>query len=696
MQAAPATTPILVAPQNGHFPTEKLVNGIPSTSKARTSLDVFQAIVLECIHPWNGFKRWQDTRRNIKKAPQKKPPFMLNYWGLPLLLAFEFFILVIITTLWVLTTRYNGFVDVPDTPASIVVGSTDRRERLLWIYSLLWTFIPAFIVTMCGNLFGVALQALKDTQPMIELRRQGSASGRHPSIYGRIAGCLSPFWKTSTLPRTNETAKADHTILLDYSRDWFPFVDSYHAFGNKHYLSSACTVVKWFFAAIGPLAAAIISVGNVSLTKGIEVTTSTYFNAYKNESSTRLAFDSASAVLLNNAIPRPWSTELYSVTPFSAQSDVPGNLTADADTFSGTLDCASIDIDSLISAGNITRDYQNDTTFTFVDRECTASPIINVTPIPPQYAVTNYQACSYASQEMRFILITGNYDPTSEYLLSNASVISCVPYFLNLTSRVSVLVGANGFETTGHILNVVPNLVTATRWWPSFVHKWMSDIPNLWVNDPDQPFDADNFGYITYQYAMNSNGTINLAQAMNHTFSVLFASFATLSTYDALPESITSTGMLSRPVNRLFVVFLPAIIVTVVVALSFLVTIWIAVHAYRCRETLKEHTDLILGHAVLLKENGGVNDYIDAVRADLRTQAEKAAEAVRDKQARKAGKDASPESPESTALRAEHLLLHGDLVQFAEENSKLRKWKCSVDDKGKFRMEKLINSDNSS
>ena len=687
MQAAPASTPSLEAP---YSPTETLLNGTSSTPKAKTNLEAFQAVA---IHPWENFKNWQDARKNVKKPPQKKPPYMLDYWGLSLLLAFEFSILVVITTLWALSTKYNGFAEVPDTPASIVVGSTDRRERLLWIYSLLWTFLPAFIVTMCGNLFNVALQALKDTQPMIELRQQGNASSRNSSAPGRIASFLSPFQKTNTLPRIEEKAKAKHTILLDYNRDWFPFVDSYHAYHNKHYLISACTVVKWLFAAIGPLAAAIISVGNVSSSKAIEVTTSTQFDPFKNESSSRLAMDSASAILLNGATPHPWSTELYSVTPFSVHSDLPGNLTADADTYSGTLNCVLIDIDSLVSAGNVTVDYQNITTFTFVDRECIASPYIVVTPLPPQFALTYYQNCSYETLEMRLILMTGNYDPTSEYLLSNVSVLSCVPMFHHLTARVSVPVGTNGLENTGHILNIVPLFnVGANPYWPAFVHEWVQKLPDLVLGDPDQVLEADNFGFMTYQYAMKLNETTNLARAMNHTFSVLYATFATVSTYDALPKNITSTGMLSRPVNRLFVVFLPATIVTVVVALSLLVTIWIAFHAYRCRETLKEHTDLILGHAILLQENEGVNDYIKAVRADFKTQAEKAAEAIRNKQARKTGEDASSGHPD---LRMKHLVSHGDLVQFAEENPKLRKWKCSVDNNGKLKMEKPIDLDNS-
>jgi len=182
--------------------------------------------------------------------------------------------------------------------------------------------------------------------------------------------------------------------------------------------------------------------------------------------------------------------------------------------------------------------------------------------------------------------MTGSYDPTSEYLLSNVSVISRVPYFLHTISLVSVLVSANGPENTGHVLTVFPNLLTTNEGGRSFAQ--MDEQPSkLRVNDPDLILDADNFGFMVSQYAMNSNRTINLAQAMNHTFSVLYATFATLSTYDALPENITSAGLLLRPVNRLFVVILPAIIVTVVVDLSLLVTIWIAFHAYRCRETLK-------------------------------------------------------------------------------------------------------------
>ncbi|KAE9379450.1 hypothetical protein N431DRAFT_500028 [Stipitochalara longipes BDJ] len=663
--------------------------GIPR-ARSLTRLEAFQAIATKYFHPWNDFKHRREERRKIKKPPQKNAPFMLRFWGLLLLLAVEFLILIVITALWILTTRHNGFADVPDTPASIIVGSTDFHERLLWIYSLLWTFLPAFIITICKALFAAALQALEHTQSMIELRKQTSASGRDPSSERGIAGCFLPFWSRNTTRRTKGKAEAKHTILLDYGREWFPFIDSYHAFKNQHFLISVCTVVRWFLAAIGPLAAAIISVGNVSSFKPIEVTTSTFFDEYKNESSSRLAFDSVSAILLNSASPLPWSTEMYSVVPFSAQSDIPGNLSSDTGTYSGTLDCVSIDVDTLKSAGNVTLDYQNTTTFNFVDRGCSANILIDASPNPSLilYAQTNYQECSYDARVMRLVLTIGSYDPPSTDLPTNISLISCIPYFWKSTSHVSVRTGANNLRNFGQILDIVPDTASVKSWLPSFWNKWMFDLPNYRVEDPEFVFEADNFAFITYHYAMNSNGTINFAQAMNATFGVFFATFATLSTYSVLPENITSTGMLSRPGNRLFVVFLPAIIVTFVMALSFIVTIWIALYAYQHREILKEHMDLVLGHAILLKENEGVNDYIDAVRAEIRGQAEKAAEATTNKQAEKAGQ---PRSEVSRDLLAEHLVLHGDLVQFAKETSDLKEWNCSVDDTGKFMVKRSMD-----
>jgi len=73
----------------------------------------------------------------------------------------------------------------------------------------------------------------------------------------------------------------------------------------------------------------------------------------------------------------------------------------------------------------------------------------------------------------------------------------------------------------------------------------------------------------------------------------------------------------------------------------------------------QEHTDLIFGNAILLKDSEGVNDFINAVRVDLKLQAEKAAEAIREKQARKAGHRASQEASD---LRVDNLVRHGDLV----------------------------------
>jgi len=154
-----------------------------------------------------------------------------------------------------------------------------------------------------------------------------------------MAVLLSPFRKSSRLHRTDEKAKAKRTILLDYNRDWFPFVDSYHAFRNEHYLISACTVVRWFFTAIGPLAAAIISVGSVSLSQNINVITSTKFDEYQNETSARLAMDSTSAILLNGAShilgrrrctlsPLSWRSQAFPATSLRTQTRTPELWTA--------------------------------------------------------------------------------------------------------------------------------------------------------------------------------------------------------------------------------------------------------------------------------------------------------------------------------------------------------------------------------
>lgn len=630
------------APQNGNISTEKLRVGPLRSTRREGILSKFQKLGSQCVGVWSSFKHYWQERKRTQKPPGKKPPFNLDFWGLLLLLIFEVLILITITVLWILTMKRNGFVDVPDTPSSLI-GNKTFHERILWAMSLLWTFIPAFVVSMCGKLFGETLTSLEECQPTIELRQQG-----------------------------NSTAK--HSILLDYGSYKWPFVDSYHALRNKHFLICICTVVKWFFAFVGPLASAIISIASVPATKSVQVTTNTFFDDWKDQSSTRPALEIASAVLLNSGSPYAWSTKMYSVVPFVTNTETAGNLTAKTGTYSATLDCVPIDVDSLLSAGNITLGSYNSTDFNFVDRGCAVSPWINITPDPPLYSETFYENCPYAAGQVRLVLMTGKYDDSSPFQLGNFSLISCIPQFWNSTSKVTVLSGSNG-----QILDVVPD-TPAQSWWPEFATSWLWNIPSYRIQDAKQTLDADNFGYIAYNLAKSSNGTNDFVQAMNATFSAVFAIFATLSTYSESTTSQTLPATLSQPGNRLFVVSLQATIVTIVMALSLVVTLWVVIFAHQHKNILKEHSDLILGHAILLEGNKGVSTFITKTKEDFGKQVDVANKAKTGKKGWKA----------MTKADIDLVVKDGDLVKYAEDAESLNGWNCGVDGEGKLWMTKPV------
>lgn len=371
---------------------------------------------------------------------------------------------------------------------------------------------------------------------------------------------------------------------------------------------------------------------------------------------------------------------MYSVVPFTAEADTTGNLTAKTGTFSATLDCVHIDVDSLLIARNITRDWLNTTDFTFVDRGCTANPWIGVSPDPPLYSEIFYVDCPYAAGQVRLVLMTGKYDPGSSYRLSEFSLISCIPQFWESTSRVSILSGSNG-----QILDIIPDLSSVQPWWPEFASHWMWQMPNYKVQDPSQSIGADNFGFIVYNLAKKSNETSDFAQAMNVTFSSIFATFATISTYSYLSTISTFPATLSRPGNRLFVVSLQAAIVTIVIALSFVVTLWVVVFAYQHRHVLRKHWDLMLGDAILLEGNEGVGGFVKRVREDFKKQVEVANGA-------RAGKKAwKPLSEEDIDLAVKN----GDLVKYSQNTRSLNEWNCWVDGHGKLWMKEPVSTSNS-
>lgn len=242
----------------------------------------------------------------------------------------------------------------------------------------------------------------------------------------------------------------------------------------------------------------------------------------------------------------------------------------------------------------------------------------------------------------------------------------------------AVLWGTNTLDALGKIVDIVPDISTIERWWPGFWEAWMRRIPQYRVSDPQKLVVGDIFGFIAYSYTKKSNTTSDLVKAMNETFSVLFAAFATSTIYTPLAENITLSGTLSQPENRLFVVFLPASIVTFVMALSFLMTIWVAAYAYVHRLIIKEHMDLILGHAILLEANDGINGFIRSVRASLEHQARVAIAAANAKKVRKIGNPGNLLADREREVQA--AVENGDLVRYAEDFGNFKNWDCWVKD----------------
>jgi hypothetical protein len=659
-------------------------------------------------NPWTAFKTSRRNREEYKALPTKKAPFTLRLCGLLLLLAYEVLILIAISVLWILTARNNGFVDVPDTPTS-VESFQNIHGAILWFYSLLWTSLPAFVVYMCAALFATTLTALEYCQPTIELRKRRNSGLKTPSNVSLESGCMLPLCGKGASTSAPKKSTAKLTIMLDYGSCWIPFQDTFHAFQNKHVLIGICTIVKWFFVMTGPLAAAIISIANVPSSGDVEVTINTFFDDKRNESSSQSAFESASAILLNGASPYPWTTNESSVVPFFASSNLSGNLTADTRSYSASLDCQLINIDSLLGAGNITLEASsggNTTTFDFTDRGCSAQVWVLVDPSTPLHSVTRFTTCPLEVDRARLLFIAGLYDPTSIYLLGNLSLISCIPYFWNSTSRVSVLFDADNPEQSGQIINIMTNISSIERFWPDFWQTWMSDLPEYKVADATVLSDSDNFGSIAYNYAKRSNGIIDYLESVNATFSVLFAAFVTLSTYSPLNKDTTSVGSLARHANRLFVVFFPATVVTVVMGASFVVTIFIVIYANQHRDILKEHLDLILGHAILLQQNHGISSFIQRVKDSAEQQEEKNMDYENNRKNRRQrkGKDGKRKANaadsdlartrENETVRDQFIRAAAgaatsgrDLVKYAERTPSLNSWNCWVDEKGIFHME---------
>jgi len=555
--------------------------------------------------------------------PRKRPPRLLTFPGMLVHFAAQAAIIATIAALWKISNDNRGIITVPDTPGS-TFNQGGFQGAHFWTAAILWTALPAWLMNLYSSYWAAMLDELKSCQATVDLHRPAL-------LLKQRRGPLSVVRARSGLPgNDNQNARSvKQTILLDYGRG-IPIWDSIQAIRNRHFLLAACMAQRAALWAASGFAAAALSAAVVPVTSPSEFRTSQKFDGYENgfikfsNLTLRPALDIVSSNINFGGSRYQWTTDTHSFLPFQAtRQGLTGNMSAATEAHSAGLDCAVYSAEDLVRNGFVTYKSNSDSfelLYTIRDRGCTATfPQIVMEKIPGVSRTWVTTKCSSTTGRYRLGLISGRFDKDAPFKLGDFTLLSCIPTFWRHSARVTV---ATYLNDTGEVLGA--DITSRTQFDPPFANSLLGFIPFYAISEPTTLFDMDDTGSITATHASKTRPSdrLNSQQVLDSfqkTFGAIYATFVSMNLYAPVADAI-STGGITVPENRLFVVQSAAIIVLTIVAVALCTTLVLTAWVLARRDVLATHVDGIFGHALLLSNNQGLAAYIGAVDTSIKVQ----------------------------------------------------------------------------
>ncbi|KAK3368815.1 hypothetical protein B0T24DRAFT_680890 [Lasiosphaeria ovina] len=525
------------------------------------------------------------------QVPKKRLPLSLRETGLGANIALQLAILSGIVALWIVSSKRNGIVAVPDTPSSLFDSSgVSMSTARLWTYALLWTFLPTFILSRYRDCFGGVLDELKSSQPTMELCSPSGAWD--PTCHAPGCGKEHRWegkWELYTplrfLPvivkyhhrmirKRRQRATPQQTILLDYGSLGYslPIYNAWRALRNRHFLVAACMLVKSALSVASALASSILAVATVVTSVSVTLHADSYVfdswdlsSTYSNTTSLRPAFDLVSATVVNGASPLAWMTPSHSFRPFYGDfsPETLSSVTALTTAYSATLDCDILDPQALGQEGEIYMEGQVGTSdgvvkFNFTHRGCAVYKWLRLMEAPSTVYVRSWAVtdCSLASGRMRYGFFAGVSDASAALGLSNLTLVACQPVFWNSSALVTVSAASSPAPSApktsqgqnpeyGQVIS--SSILRSDPFTLSSYGTYLGDMPLYAPTDPSEEFSMDAVGRLSYDCATEQNATDALSStlltaAFQTVFSAVFATMVRLVGLKHINTNSTSTS----------------------------------------------------------------------------------------------------------------------------------------------------------
>lgn len=504
----------------------------------------------------------------------------LQPWCVPLLLLTELALIIAIITLFILSRRRTGFVDVGFEERSVDFSSF--QGALEWGQGLLWTTLPVFIIGLYKLFRDAVRTALVVETPYIEL------------------AASSP----------GNAVEARKSVYLDY-RTSFAIVAWWKALKNKHYFLSICLVLSFIEALVLlPLTARLFATREELLPKTSSVNVLSVFDksAALGNADYGALMDTVAASWINES-PLPRGTDgdyaFSRITPIQTYENFTISVPTNASR--QTVDCEAIPTSS---ASFNTVDESDDiftVSFSATDRGCSIEGSIATNSESKDFleAVLTDE-CSAAAGRARIIFFYGLLSSTGD--LSSSTLVSCIPTYWSASGNLTVVTTNNSFndrliespkfEATKHEAQDLG--ITAQQIEQGIMNVQTFNPAAAGAGNTNAPLRLAELVVRRIQLLNQTYSAQNIINATQRIYPAIYTMLTLTYFYPELATPMEVSGTLAIPQNRLHVV--PPVAITMLVILIILLcsTCYLIFYLHTHPTMLAEEPMGLLGAANLL------------------------------------------------------------------------------------------------
>ena len=508
---------------------------------------------------------------------------------LTLLLATTSSLIISIASLLAYSQRHSGFARESDPPAFF--ARHPKLEKAIWEQGILYTALPAFVMTIYRTMWDSTVMAFADRQPYVDLKKP---HGRNPR----------------------------RTILLDYKAQ--PTLYRWvNAFRNGHYRLAGCmlsSLILSFF--IVPLASFVFTMDDALLNSTVPLTFNTEYDPTRfampplisSSPNVRLALDSAAALHLQNSSLPLWTDGNYAFPGF-----IPHVHTKNG-RISVEVLAKGLDAQCKIFADSEYRKFirgppEAGSNYIIgihaVDRGCEINYDLTVRtgPWSPTTFLTSWptKSCSADAGYSRLSLLAAMYDKASSSV-RNITLISCKTSYFSIPGILTAAVDPK-FAPSNIEFTVDPKSprheqkesTSLKHWFEMYMSQFQCFNITSWV-------DGNEFVKYIYRRAAQISPEealrpSSLADAMQALLQTTYAIFAATNLFLPRETPFSTTGTYTLEEKRLFVVESVSYIVLGVLCIIVMLNtslFWYAKH----KSILKEEPYGLLNAAgILYKSN---------------------------------------------------------------------------------------------